>query len=52
MLNIGISVPEDIDKNVKLLKGNLTFTNDDRLLLADFAGRAYESDEVKKIRTV
>ena len=26
MLNIGISVPEDIDRNVKLLKSNLTFT--------------------------
>ena len=52
MLNIGISVPEDIDRNVKLLKSNLAFTNDDRLLLADFAGRAYESEAVKKMRTV
>jgi aryl-alcohol dehydrogenase-like predicted oxidoreductase len=52
MLNIGISLPEDIDRDVAILKGDLKFTNEDRLLLADFAGRAYETEYVKKLKTV
>ncbi|HEV3202902.1 MAG TPA: aldo/keto reductase [Gemmataceae bacterium] len=52
MLNIGVSLPADIDQNVALLKGNLKFTNEDRMLLADFAGRAYEAEAVKKMRIV
>lgn len=52
MLNIGISLPEDIDKNVSILTSSLKLTAEDKLLLADFAGRSYESTPIKKMRTV
>lgn len=52
MLNIGVSLPADIDKNVNILKGDLRVTSEDRQVLADFAGKAYESETVKKMRTV
>jgi predicted aldo/keto reductase-like oxidoreductase len=52
MLNIGVSLPSDIDKNIAILKGDLKFTNEDRMLLADFAGRAYENETIKKMRIV
>lgn len=52
MLNIGISLPQDIDRNLAILKGDLKFTNEDRLLLAAFAERAYDAEAVKKMRIV
>jgi predicted aldo/keto reductase-like oxidoreductase len=52
MLNIGVSLPEDIDKNVATLKGDCMFTDQDRVLLADYASRAYEAPSVKNMRTV
>jgi predicted aldo/keto reductase-like oxidoreductase len=52
LLNIGVSFPDDIDKNIAVLKGDLKFTNDDRRLLAHFSGRAYESEAVKAMKTV
>ena len=52
MLNIGISQPQDIDKNLAVFKGNLKFTNDDRRLLADFSSRAYDAEPVKAMRIV
>jgi aryl-alcohol dehydrogenase-like predicted oxidoreductase len=52
MLNIGVSMPSDIDRNTAMLQGNLKFTNEDRMLLADFSRRAYEADAVKTMRIV
>jgi predicted aldo/keto reductase-like oxidoreductase len=52
VLNIGVSLPEDVDRNTEIVKGDLKFTNDDRQLLASFAGRAYESDYAKKMKIV
>lgn len=52
MLNISVSVPGDIDQNIAMLGGDLMFTNQDRKLLADFSGRAYESDAIKRMKTV
>jgi aryl-alcohol dehydrogenase-like predicted oxidoreductase len=52
MLNIGVSMRSDIDRNLATLKNNLAFTNDDHLLLANFARNAYEADPVKKMKTV
>ena len=51
-LNIGVSLPTDVDKNIAMLKGDLKLTNDDRLLLAEFSGRAYENDKIKNMKTV
>jgi aryl-alcohol dehydrogenase-like predicted oxidoreductase len=52
MLNIGVSMRSDIDRNLATLSANLAFTNDDHLLLADFARRAYDADGIKKMKTV
>jgi predicted aldo/keto reductase-like oxidoreductase len=52
MLNIGVSLPSDVDRNVAVLRGKLEFTNRDRLLLADFSRRAYDAEPVKKMRIV
>jgi predicted aldo/keto reductase-like oxidoreductase len=52
MLNIGVSLPADVDKNVAMLKGDLKLTNDDQLLLAEFSGQAYESERIKNMKTV
>jgi predicted aldo/keto reductase-like oxidoreductase len=52
MLNIGISLPEDIDKNLPIFKSDLKFTNEDRRLLADFSRRAYDAEPIKAMRIV
>jgi aryl-alcohol dehydrogenase-like predicted oxidoreductase len=52
MLNIGVSMPSDIDRNVAILGGDLRCSNSDRLLLADFSRRAYDAEAIKQMRTV
>lgn len=52
ILNLGISFPKDIDANLEILTGDLTFTNDDRLLLAEFSAIAYQHPEVQELRVV
>ncbi len=52
MLNIGVSLPGDIAANKAILAANSRFTDQDRALLADYAGRAYESPAVRQMRTV
>jgi len=52
LLNIGVSMPSDIDDNLATLTGELKFTAEDRRLLADFSQRAYESSDFKTMRVV
>ena len=52
LLNIGVSMPSDVDDNLAVLSSDLKFTDNDRRLLADFSQRAYESSEFKKMRVV
>ena len=52
VLNIDVSYPGDADKNIATLKGNLTLTNEDRLLLADFSARAYEHPSIQELPVV
>ena len=52
VLNIGVSVLEDVDRNIEVFKGPLEYTHEDRKLLADFSGRAYEAPAIKGMRTV
>jgi predicted aldo/keto reductase-like oxidoreductase len=52
MLNIGISLPKDIDDNIAVLSGDLRFTNNDRRLLAEFSGKAYEAKPFSEMKTV
>jgi predicted aldo/keto reductase-like oxidoreductase len=52
LLNIGVSMPEDVDANMAVLSGDVRFTDEDRRLLADFSRRAYESTGFKAMRVV
>ena len=52
MLNIGISIPKDIDDNIAVLADELSLTNDDRRLLAEFTGKAYEAKPFSEMKTV
>jgi len=52
MLNIGASKPSDIDQNLEMLRGELAFTNEDRMLLANYCEQAYESDTFKDMEVV
>ena len=50
MLNIGMSIMEDIEENVAMLKGDLKLTESDRMLLADYSRVAYVSEYVKSMK--
>ncbi len=50
MLNIGVSMPSDIDQNLATVRGDTTFTAADRRLLAEFSARLYEAEEVKAMK--
>ncbi len=50
MLNIGVSMPSDIDKNLVVVRGDTQLTNEDRDLLADFSSRLYDAETVKAMR--
>lgn len=52
VLNIGVSMPSDIDRNLATLRQDLTFTNADHMLLADFARQAYDAEAIKKMKIV
>jgi len=49
---IGMSVPEDIVANFATMTGDLTFTEEDQMLLADYSVKVYGSDYVKQMRVV
>ncbi len=40
---------EDVDANIALCSSDLSLTDDDRELLAEFSGRAWASDLVKNM---
>jgi predicted aldo/keto reductase-like oxidoreductase len=50
ILNIGVSMPSDVDRNIEVLEGDTTFTEDDRTVLAEFSTKAYDSEFLKKIQ--
>jgi predicted aldo/keto reductase-like oxidoreductase len=47
ILNVGVSMPSDVDENLATVRGDTTFTPADRELLADFSTRLYQAAEVK-----
>jgi predicted aldo/keto reductase-like oxidoreductase len=49
VLNIGVSYPDDVDKNIAILTGDLELTNEDRLLLADFSAKAYAHPSIQEL---
>ncbi len=52
ILNIGMSLPSDARMNAEVLKGDLTATDDDRLLLAKYSEKAWETDLVQSHKIV
>lgn len=52
LLNIGVSVPEDLDANIATVSGDTTLNNEDRLLLASFAEQAYMQEAVTDLPVV
>jgi predicted aldo/keto reductase-like oxidoreductase len=50
MLNIGVSLPDDVATNIAILTGDTTLTQEDRHLLAEFSAIAYEWPRVKELR--
>ncbi|KPL13179.1 hypothetical protein AMJ85_00125 [candidate division BRC1 bacterium SM23_51] len=50
LLTIGMRLKEEVDANIKTLSGDLTYTLDDRALLAQFCAKAYDSDAIKAMR--
>jgi len=50
VLNIGMRLKEEIDANLKILSGDLTYTLDDRALLAEFSARLFDTDAITKLR--
>jgi len=49
ILNIGVSMPSDVDRNVAVMRGDLAFSDADRTALAEFSTKAYDSEFLKKI---
>lgn len=49
VLNVGVSNPSDIDDNIKTMTSDLTLTDDDRMLLAGYAAKVYNSDYAKAL---
>ncbi len=52
LLNIGVSIPADLDANIATVSGDTTLRNEDRLLLASFAEQAYMQEAVTALPVV
>jgi predicted aldo/keto reductase-like oxidoreductase len=51
MLLIGVSIPGDIDENIRTLSAKLAFTAQDRKLLAEFSVKAWQSKTIQALKT-
>jgi len=52
VLNIGISSPDDIDRNVEALLKNAALTEQDRVLLATFSAHCYAHPDIAGLKEV
>ena len=50
MLTIGMRLEAEVDANIKTFSGDVTYTLDDRALLAAFCAKAYDSDAIKAMK--
>lgn len=50
LLAIGMRLEKEVDANIKTLSGDVTYTVDDRALLAEFCAKAYDSDAIKAMK--
>ncbi len=44
VLNVGVSNKSDIDDNIATMTGDVTLTDDDRMMLASYAAKVYNSE--------
>jgi len=49
LLVIGMTRPSDIDQNLETFRGDLTFREEDRALLAEFSAEAFRSPIVRRM---
>jgi len=52
VLNIGVSLLSDLDENLAIVKDGREFTNDDKMLLADFSEKAYQHAHIQRMPLV
>jgi len=52
VLLVGVSVPADIDENIRTLSGDRTFTAEDQKLLAEFTASALKHKTIQALKTV
>ncbi|UCD52159.1 MAG: aldo/keto reductase [Phycisphaerales bacterium] len=50
LLAIGMRLEDEIDANIKTLSDDVTYTEHDRGLLAEFCAKAYDSDTIKRMK--
>jgi predicted aldo/keto reductase-like oxidoreductase len=50
LLVIGMRLEKEVDANIKTLSDDVTYTLDDRALLAEFSARSLDSDAIKAMR--
>ncbi len=50
LLVIGMRLEKEVDANIKTLSGDVSYTVDDRALLAEFSAKAFESDAIKAMK--
>lgn len=50
VLNIGMRLKAEIDANIRILSGDVTYTAADRALLAEFSAKLYDTDAIKKMK--
>ncbi len=52
LMVIGMGYAEEVEQNAAILASDLTLTDEDRALLADYSARAHQSERIKKMRVV
>jgi predicted aldo/keto reductase-like oxidoreductase len=50
LLAIGMRLKEEVEANLKTLSSDVTYTLEDRALLAEFTAKVYDSDAMKQLR--
>jgi predicted aldo/keto reductase-like oxidoreductase len=52
LFNIGVSIPSDIGKNIRTFTSDLTYSAEDRLLLAEYCSQLYATEQVTQMAVV
>jgi predicted aldo/keto reductase-like oxidoreductase len=50
LLVIGMRLKEEVDANINTLSGDVTYTTDDRALLAECCAKAYDTETIRRMR--